>query len=370
MNQALQEIQARAGATFAPSSPSETEAIARPLPLNFGNDAEALQAARTGVALYDRSHWGLLELTGGDRLRFVHNQSTNDFNRRSPGDGCDTVFVTNTARTIDFATGYVTEDAVLLLVSPRCRTQIFNLLDRYIFPADNVELRDRSDDLACFTLLGDDSRTLLKQLIGDDTAADLLPGKHQLVTLPDLGDLSVRLAHGSGLALPGYTLLCEGDRAPDLWQALHKGGATPLGEAVWDRLRIEQGRPAPGYELTDDYNPLEAGLWHCISFDKGCYIGQETIARLNTYQGVKQQLWGLQLQGYAEPGTAIAIDDSKVGKLTSITEVEGGYLGLGYIRTKAGGAGLTVRVGDPSQNLTAKVMDVPFLSRGYLAQTS
>lgn len=353
MNQALQEMQTAAGATFEEIAPGVKA------PTTFDNDPNALQAAQNGVALYDRTAWGRLQLTGGDRLRFVHNQSTNDFNSRQPGDGCDTVFVTNTARTLDLATGYVTEDAIILLVSPSRRQTLFNLLDRYIFPADKVELQDITDDTACFTLVGEQSPQLLQKLgITDDIPA----GKHQLVTL---NDCPVRIARGSGLALPGYTLLCSADAAAQLWKTLNESGATPLGEGVWHRLCVQQGRPVPDAELTDDYNPLEAGLWDCISFNKGCYIGQETIARLNTYQGVKQQLWGLRLNAAVSPGTPIVLDEAKVGTLTSFAITPEGCLGLGYIRTKAGGAGLTVRVGEA----TAEVVDVPFLSRGYLASS-
>ena len=111
------------------------------------NDAEALQAAQSGVALYDRTPWGRLELTGGDRLRFIHNQSTNTFNQRQPGEVCETVFVNNTARTLDLATVYITDESVLILVSPNRRETLFQLLDRYIFPADKVELRDFAPQL-------------------------------------------------------------------------------------------------------------------------------------------------------------------------------------------------------------------------------
>jgi folate-binding protein YgfZ len=124
-------------------------------------------------------------------------------------------------------------------------------------------------------------------------------------------------------------------------------------------LRIRQGRPQADAELTEDYNPLEAGLWHTISYNKGCYIGQETIARLNTYQGVKQQLWGIQLSQTIAPGEPILLEAAKVGVCTSCTVTATGAFALGYLKTKAGGEGLTVQVGDQ----TGTVMDLPFLTR-------
>jgi tRNA-modifying protein YgfZ len=103
-------------------------------------------------------------------------------------------------------------------------------------------------------------------------------------------------------------------------------------------------------------------LWQTISFEKGCYIGQETIARLNTYKGVKTQLWGIHLAAPVEPGTVVMLGDDKIGTITSVVATESEVLGLAYIRTKAGGAGLKVQVG----NTTGEVVDVPFLTRGYL----
>jgi folate-binding protein YgfZ len=349
MSQALQEMQCSAGATFDPAQVQ--------VPASFGNDAAALQAARQGVALVDLSHWGLLKISDEDRLRFLHNQSTNDFQNLKPGQGCDTVFVTSTARTIDLVTAYVTEDAVLLLVSPNRRQQLLEWLDRYIFPMDRVELGDISNETAIFSLVGPESDTLLTKLgvqlpIGDVYAS------HQHL---NLNDIEVRIARGSGLALPGYTLIVPASDAAQLWQTLTTTDATPMGDRVWQQLRIEQGRPLPDYELTEDYNPLEAGLWTTISFDKGCYIGQETIARLNTYKGVKQQLWGVRLPAPVEPGTVITMDGEKVGKLTSSTPTEHGCIGLAYIRTKAGGVGLKVKVGE----IEGEVVDVPFLTHEY-----
>jgi len=352
MSQELHDIQLSAGATF------ETVADAL-VPASFGNDAVAIQAARQGVALVDLSHWGRLKISDDDRIRFLHNQSTNDFQRLKPGQGCDTVFVTSTARTIDLVTAYVMEDAVLLLVSPNRRQQLIEWLDRYLFPMDRVEVKDVSRESATFSLIGPESDTLLKTL-GVEIPIGEAYASHQQLTLDEL---PVRVVVGSGLALPGYMLIVPADDAATLWQTLTAAGAIPMGDRVWDQLRIEQGRPTPDRELTDDYNPLEAGLWQTLSFEKGCYIGQETIARLNTYKGVKQQLWGVRLSAPAQPGSIVTVDSEKVGKLTSYTETDQGPFGLAYIRTKAGGVGLKVQVGE----VEGEIVDVPFLTKKGLA---
>lgn len=348
-HQELREIQVAAGATLG-------EVAGVSVPTSFGNEAAALAAVQEGVVLYDRTHWGRILVSGGDRIRFLHNQSTNDFNRLKPGQSCDTVFVTSTARTIDLATAWVTEDAILLLVSPNRQQPLMAWLDRYLFPMDKVELKDITDTMACFSLMGEKSAAFLQQ-IGCD--ADLQDSTHQVISVEGI---DVRIATGSGLATAGYTLLFDPSHAATLWKYFVEAGAIPLGEKAWEQLRIREGRPLPDAELTEDYNPLEAGLWQTISFEKGCYIGQETIARLNTYKGVKTQLWGIQLDALTDPGTTVTMGEDKIGTLTSVVATESGVLGLAYIRTKAGGAGLKVQVGET----TGEIVDVPFLTRGYL----
>ncbi|MCC0177676.1 folate-binding protein YgfZ [Waterburya agarophytonicola K14] len=339
----LQEVQQAAGAIF------NKEGVA----LSFDNEAAALKAVEGGVAICDRSHWGIIKITGEDRLRYLHNQSTNDFEKLQPGEGCDTVFVTSTARTLDLATTYVTEDSAIALISPNRREQLFTWLDKFIFPFDKVKLTDISSQFSVFSLIGQPSNSLLSQ-VGTENITLEKTGSHQIIAI---ADLPVRIALGSGLATPGYTLITEQENAEAVWAKLVNSGAIPLGESLWESLRIQQGRPKSDLELTEDYNPLEAGLWQTISFDKGCYIGQETIARLHTYNGVKQKLWGIKLDRAVAPETPITLEDKKVGILTSCTDTAAGSYGLGYIRTKAGGEGLQVRVGDA----LGELISVPFI---------
>ncbi|MBW4617121.1 MAG: folate-binding protein [Desmonostoc vinosum HA7617-LM4] len=319
-----------------------------------GKDTAAIQAATVGVAVCSRSHWGRIRVYDDERLRFLHNQSTNDFQSLKPGQGCDTVMVTSTARTIDLVSSYVLDDAVLLLVSPSRREFVMQWLDRYIFFADKVQLADITDETATFSLIGPASDAVVEKL-GAGAIISQPYANHLLV------DGDVRVAVGSGLASPGYTLILPAAARQKVWQQILQLGALELSDRGWDVLRILQGRPTPDAELTDDYNPLEVGLWQTISFNKGCYIGQETIARLNTYKGVKQHLWGIRLRAPAEVGSAIAIQDEKIGKLTSYTETTDGYFGLGYIRTKAGGAGLKVQVGETE----GEIVEIPFVSHEY-----
>ncbi|MBE9177407.1 folate-binding protein YgfZ [Oculatella sp. LEGE 06141] len=353
MTQTLRDTQQACGAHFSAASLDEPTASA---PISFGNDEAALRAAKETVALCDRTHWGRIQVKGADRIRFLHNQTTNNFTRLQPGQGCDTVFVTSTGRTIDLVSAYILEDSVLLFTSPGYSKRLLEWMDRFIFFADQVELSDLTDQTAAFSLVGPSSRALLEQLGAGDGLAN--SSSH---VLTHLDGIEVRIAVGSGLAIAGYTLMTDMHHAADLWQRLFTAGATPLGETAWEQLRIRQGRPRPEHELTEDFNPLEAGLWQTIALDKGCYIGQETIARLHTYRGVKQQLFGVELSKPAEVGSLVTAGDEKIGKLTSCIQTEQGSIGLAYIRSKAAQPGLAVQVaGEPGE-----LVELPFVTHTY-----
>ncbi len=307
---------------------------------------------------YDCSHWGRMAIRGADRLRFLHNQSSNNLNILKPGQGCDTVILTSTARTIDLVTAWVKADEIILLVSPERREFLLKWLDKYIFFGDQVELVDLTEKTSCWRLVGPGVAAIFHNLGIDLSGLNQL-GDHQDV---QINDCEITLGLGSGLAIPGFTVMGTVENAEKIESVL-TSQFQALSNSDWEQLRILQGRPAVDYELTDDYNPLEARLERMISFDKGCYIGQETIARLNTYQGTKQYLWGLELTDYVEPGTPLVLDGQKVGVLTSCTLLPQSEsepikaFGLGYLKTKAGGPGLEVLV----NSAKAQVVDVPFL---------
>lgn len=326
----------------------------------FQNDKEALAAAESGVAIVEMSHFGRLRVSGEDRIRFLHNQSTADFQKLKDGEGCDTAFVTSTGRTIDLARAWVMKNSVVLFVSPSERQSLYTLLNKYIFFADKVEVEDITDKTYFFSLVGPKSNEVLDTL-GLGAIKDKPYGSFMHYAVEGT---PVTVGVGSGLAGPGYSFMLSTDTAGLVWEAILNAGAVPMGATAWEQLRVWHGRPVPGRELTSEYNALEAGLWHTISLTKGCYIGQETIARLITYDGVKQQLWAVHMNGYAEPETDISCDGVKVGKLTSCVEAKEGsehsHVGLAYVRRKAGGAGLVVDVG----GVSGRVVEASFVKYG------
>lgn len=325
------------------------------------------------TSLFNRTSWGRIRLTGADRVRFLHNQTTNHIEQLNPGQGCHTVFVTSTGRTIDLATVYAFADSLLLVVSPGMAQQLYDWMDRYIFFSDKVTLSNESEATFMFTVLGDGAEAVIKQLGVTGTGSE--PFAHQTINLPSATE-PIAIAVGTELGMAGYTLWGNQADAEAVEKSLLAAGATAQTQADWEALRIQQGRPMPGAELTDDDNPLEAGLWDAISFEKGCYIGQETIARLNTYKGVKKKLWGLELSAPLPSDVNLAeltitADGSKVGKITSLSAA--GEFGLGYVRSKAGAEGLDVLI-EGEQGLLkdapikARTVALPFVRHEYYGE--
>ncbi|BDA41615.1 probable aminomethyltransferase [Coccomyxa sp. Obi] len=353
----LRSVQEDQGATFQDSG----------APVSFGNDDAAAAALESGVVVVDRSHWGRLRICGDDRLKYLHGQSTADFLSLQPGTGCRTVFVNRNGRTIDLASCLVQGSGITVIVSPSRRAMIRDRLDQYIFFGDKVEVQDISDSTVLFTLAGPRSDELIKAL-GAGSLVGREEGCHAVF---GAAGQPVVVSVARELGMPGYNIIASEGIGGDLWRSLVGQGAVPMGEAGWEQARVLAGRPAVDHELTDLYNPLEAGLCSAVSVTKGCYIGQETLSKLSNLDAVKQQLWGLDLSAPASVRDEVSDGSTKIGTLTSVAEHwDGRPFALGYIRCRSKGAqvpleGKRVIVG----NADATIVRIPFATRTLASQT-
>ena len=306
-------------------------------------------AARAGVALHEQASFRL-DMRGTDHLDFLHRMTSNDFHNLQIGHGLEAVFIEHRARILDLATCYRGPDATALILSPDSRTAIPAWLDRFIF-AEALEWADRTDETALFDLVGPHAAPLVARVL----AADLTEFQdHQLLD-PQVAD-GLWLARTTG---PGLRAFGPPAAVEALWQRLAAAGARPIGAATGEILRVEQGLPRLGRELTQSYNPWEAGLDRAIHLDKGCYIGQEVIARLDTYDKVKQHLVGLRLSTAELPATEQPLRDGgrEVGRITSaVHSPRFGPIALAYVRRRACAAGTVLDAG----GTRATVVALPF----------
>ncbi len=308
-------------------------------------------AARTSAALRDAQASFRLYMHGADHLDFLHRMTSNDFHNLQVGYGLEAVFIEQRARILDLATCYRGPDATALILSPDSRATIPDWLDRFIF-AEALELADQTDETAMFELIGPQAAQLVTHTLNADLSR---LQDHQLLK-PQVDDLWLARTAGPGLRTFGPPTAVE-----DLWQRLVAAGARPIGAATWEILRVEQGLPLLGRELTQNYNPWEAGLGRAIHLDKGCYIGQEVIARLDTYDKVKQHLVGLRLSTAKLPPTGQPLRDGgrEVGRITSAVHSPSlGPIALAYVRRSACAEDTALDAGGAQ----ATVVSLPFLS--------
>ena len=331
------------------------------LPLSYGDASSEYAAALVSVAVYDASSMGCLKATGADVLDLLHRLSTNAVESLTAGQGASTILTDDRGRIIDLITVANLGDYILLLTSPNLQQRIVQWLDKYTILED-IEVEDLTGSTHVIGLVGPSAANVARALTGVDADA-LQPYHSQAISAAGTGGHVLRCDMGQ---LPNLYLIGEEASGDALWRSAVEAGARPMGLEAYQALRVELGIPANGSELGDAYNPLEAGLMGAISFTKGCYIGQEVIARLDTYQKVQRRLVSLKLTGPAEPGMRLVRDDREVGVITSVSRLpsSGQLRGLGYVRTAAAEAGATFDLQDAEGVASIEALLEPLGSGG------
>jgi folate-binding protein YgfZ len=305
---------------------------------------DAYHAMAEGCAVVDRSERGKLALTGAEAKEFLHGQVTNDVEGLEPGDGCYAAFLTHKGKMLGDLRILDTGDELLLDCERVALQDLFTMIRRFKLGRD-VELHKRTLECGLLSLIGPDARRV--------AGAGDLPGTEHAHGAGRIGGAAVRLI-ATDL---GVDVLCEAADAEPVAAALIAAGAVPAGEDAAEVRRVETGRPRYGIELDDGVIPQEAGLnERAVSFDKGCYVGQETVARLHFRGRPNRHLRGLRLTGAAATGTPLRLGEREVGKLgTVVDSPRHGPIALAIVRREAQ-PGDTLAAGD----VEAQVVDLPF----------
>jgi folate-binding protein YgfZ len=293
-----------------------------------------------------RSERGKLALTGADAKSFLQGQVTNDVEALAPGQGCYAAFLTPKGKMLgDLRILDAGEE--LLLDTERVALQgLFNMIRRFSVGYD-VELHKRTLERGLVSLLGPRA----------DAVSEVveLPATEHAHAPTEIGGITVRAIRTDS----GIDLLCQAAATAALIAALEGAGAVAVSEIAAECLRIERGRPRYGVDLDDNVIPQEAGLnERAVSFTKGCYVGQETVARLHYRGKPNRHLRGLRLSAPAQTGDPVAFAGRPVGHLGSVARSpELGPLALALIRREAP-PGSDVTVG--AQEISAQVVELPF----------
>src|SRR4051794_17295469 len=299
---------------------------------------------RTGCGLLDRSERGKLALTGPEAKAFLNGQVTNDVEGLQPGEGCYAAFLNHKGKMQGDLRVLNTGDGLWLDTERPTLQPLFTMINRYKLGSD-LELHKRTLQQGLLSLIGPDARTIAG-------AEDLSEREHANAAGEIDGIPLLMVATDVGV-----DLVCDAERTEELAEALRARGARDVSDDAAEALRVERGRPRFGLDMDESTIPQEAGLnERAVSFTKGCYVGQETVARLHYRGKPNRHLRGLRLSGPAGPGDELRLGEKAVGRLGTVA----GDRALAIVRREAE-PGATVAVG--GGETTADVVELPVQDR-------
>jgi len=320
------------------------------------------QAALSEAVFYRIPRAGYLRLQGADRLTFLQRQTTNDVNRLTPYRSVQTVLVNPAARILDVLCLVPESDnGIGILSLPGHAIETTRFLKSRIFFKDQVQLTDASPEIAQIELGGPAAPDLLTML-----GLPASPEPEGIVN-GEIGGIAIRCIGQPGFAWTRFRLLIAASGRENLEAALVGRGATLLSEANYQILRVENGLPAADFELTGDFTPLEVGLQAAVSSSKGCYTGQEVIARQINYDKVTQHLVVLFLKAPGQAGERAWVEGRPVGLLTTAVESPRfGPMALAVIKRPYHQPGTSVIIGGDGKSggIPAEVTTLPLTPPG------
>lgn len=306
----LRQIHLHNGATLAEDG----------IPLSYPDPAQEYQYTRHRL-LFDRSHEGRIRLTGKDRLNLLNRISTNDLKNMAINQSKATIFCTATARILFYVSVYHAADHTLIITQPGQGVAFAAWLQKQIFYQDDLTIEDITDQTKMFALHGKWPTELSPSAPADD------------YTNLTIAQQTVSLLKAPAILAPYWKFILPASSAAEIYQELLQlPQLIPSGSINYNLLRIKAGQPARA-ELTQDYNPLELGLWDDISFTKGCYTGQEIIARMDSREKLAKALYHVQVDEMVTIPATIMQKGGSFGQLTSLSQSpDGEIFGLAIIK--------------------------------------
>jgi folate-binding protein YgfZ len=320
---------------------------------------EEYAAARRGVALFDRSALGKVTVTGRDRLSFLQGMLTNDVKALAPGQGVPAAFLDAHGKVMALLVVYAATDQVLIELPAQMTAKTLETLDHFLI-SEKAYFEAADEAFAILSLQGPGARATLEGLAG--RPIDLAPYAHVEVEIAGGPVRVINRAEGPG---PGFHCWIPAEHAEGARAAMQAAGAVPAGAATLEILRLEAGQPWYPQDVDASVIFPETRLESFVSFTKGCYIGQETVARVKYRGHVNRALSGLVVEGdrVPETGARVVVDGTDVGRVTSAARsiALGRPIALGYVRREHFEPGTAVTVVDAGGEQPARVSALPFV---------
>lgn len=346
----LYEIHKSIGATFIAMNGWE-------IPAHYGDPAAEHLAVRNNAGIMDMTQRGKILVSGKDRTKFLQNILSQDINKLTPGTGGHATLLNTKGHMLAYMRIFSDEDSFLIDTEPGETDKIIQILNRYLFRED-VKIEDVTLKYGLVIMQGPHSREIICSISGTDIK-EMEECHHINLTI---NNINCKVARTNYTGEDGYSIYAPWDSIHSVWETLPMA---PFGHDAFETLRIEAGIPLYSVDMDEDTIPIEANLDHAISYTKGCYIGQETIARIKFKGHVNRILAGLSIQSVIpQKGDRIYTvkenTEHNIGVITSacFSPTLNKSIAIGYLRVGYNEPGTEVHIDSKPDKTIAVVTDI------------
>lgn len=355
----LYEVHKEMGADFEVSNGWE-------MPSSYSSPAEEHSKVRGGAGVVDLSCCGSIRVSGGEAVQFLNGLVTNNVKTLESGKGMRAAFLTGHGKVKALCRILNLGDSYLVINDPQTHQKVFKYLVPFSYAGD-FKAEDVSNEYRVISVQGPNSLLVLKEVCFEPLPAlsehawyeTLIAGHRALV---------VNASHTGEL---GFDILAPASALKDVWDFILLKGSfhsiVPFGMRALDSLRIEAGVPVYGFDVDETNMMLETGLVDAVSFNKGCYTGQEAVA-MATYRGhISKKLSGLMVSGKTSPnrGDLVSKDGKEIGFVTSalFSQTLGSVIALAFVKYGFFETGGTVQVQIGIEKVDSTIVELPFYKR-------
>jgi folate-binding protein YgfZ len=333
---------------------------------SFGDVLFEYAAVREGgCGVIDLSDRGRIIVSGTEAVQFLNGLITNDMKTLAVGSWMPAAFPNVQGRLIasvrvvrlkDEGEGKKVSPNFFIDTEAATHARVLKTIERFTLAGD-FHVTDMTSETALLSVQGKQAVDVVRRAIGDE-AANLAPNQATQVA-------DVTVLRASHTKEDGFDLVVNAGQSASLWDALQNAGARPFGYAALEMLRIEAGVPRYGVDM-DETNVVTEALDDAVSYTKGCYVGQEIIARIKYRGHVAKKLSGLAFERAVKVAVGAAItsaDGKEAGKVTSVTYSPhlGCTIALAYLKYDYLAPGTSVKIDSGTEEIPAQVTELPFV---------
>lgn len=344
------------------------------IPANYGDVSIEYASVRDGAGLIDLSPRGRFLVSGSEAVQFLNGLITNDMKTLAEHTWMPAAFpnvqgrLIASVRVIRFKDELTGKDACpTFLIDTEAATheRVLKTIERFTLAGD-FRVNDITSETAMLSVQGEKAASVVGSVLGEAAAVSQPNAVRQINWHQDGETAEVTVVHASHTAEDGFDLIVDNDHAGSLWNALQQAGAQPAGYDAFEILRIEAGVPRYGVDMDDTNVVTETNLDDAVNYTKGCYIGQEIIARIKYRGHVAKKLSGVvfDVSAAIAAGALInSVDGKEIGRVTSVTFSPklNRTIALAYLKYDYLAAETAIRVVTGTQEFSGKVAGLPFV---------